>query len=130
MFSLSPNTFFVLGERARVRGQHLADSRHSRFVPVWSDNDNETPDAPLYNEWPPSPDLSPRIAQRRAIRGERRRIGRNTDPGRREGLLPSLALGYPPAPLQGSQNEAAASLPLHFLKNVQSPDSAFAGMTR
>ena len=42
------------------------------------------------------------------------------DPGRREGLLPSLAPGYHLTPLQGSQDEAAASLPLHFLKNVQS----------
>ncbi len=35
--SLSPNTeppspSFVLGERVRVRGRHLADSRNSRFV--------------------------------------------------------------------------------------------------
>ena len=29
-------------------------------------------------------------------------------------LLPSLALGYHLTPLQGSQDEAAASLPLHF----------------
>ena len=35
-------------------------------------------------------------------------------------LLPSLALGYLLMPLQGSQDEAAASfLPLHFLKSVQ-----------
>jgi len=50
-------------------------------------------------------------------------MGRNADPGRRAGLLPSLALGYLPTPLQGAQDEAAASLPLHFLKNVQSPGS-------
>jgi hypothetical protein len=30
------------------------------------------------------------------------------------------ALGYLLTPLQGSQDEAAASLPLHFFKNVQS----------
>jgi len=106
-----------------VRGQHLADSRHSRFVPVSSDNDNENARLATLQRMAPLSDLSPRIAQRRAIRGERRRIGRNTDPGRREGLLPSLALGYLQAPLQGSQNEAAAFLPLHFLKNVQSPDA-------
>ncbi len=48
----------------------------------------------------PSPDLSPRIAQRRAIRGERGgRMGRNADPGRREGLLPSRALGSILTPL-------------------------------
>ena len=46
-------------------------------------------------------------------------MGWTADPGRREGLLPSLALGYHLTPLQGSQDEAAASLPLHFLKNVQ-----------
>ena len=49
-------------------------------------------------------------------------MGRNADPGRREGLLPSLALGYRLTPLQGSQEEAAASLPLHFLKNVEFPN--------
>jgi len=32
--SLSPNTSFVLGERVKVRGQHLADSRNSHFVPA------------------------------------------------------------------------------------------------
>ena len=50
-------------------------------------------------------------------------MGRNADPGRREGLLPSRALGYLLTPLQGFQIEAAASLPLHFLKNVQSQAS-------
>ena len=54
-------------------------------------------------------------------------MGWTADPGRREGLLPSLALGYRLTPLQGSQDEAAASLPLHFLKNVQSSDSRFRG---
>jgi len=54
-------------------------------------------------------------------------MGRNADPGRREGLLPSLALGYILTPLQGFQHEAAASMPLHFLKNVQSPDSRESG---
>ena len=87
-----------------------------------TDNDNETRDSPLCNQWPPSPNLSPRIAEKRAIRGERRRNGRNADPGRRDGLLSALALGYILTPLQGSQDEAAASMPLHFLQNVQSPD--------
>ena len=50
-------------------------------------------------------------------------MGRNADPGRREGLLPSLALGYILTPLQGFQDEAAASMPLHFFTNVQSPDA-------
>jgi len=36
-------------------------------------------------------------------------------------LLPSLALGYILTPLQGFQDEAAASMPVHFSKNVQSP---------
>ena len=68
---------------------------------------NETRDSPLDNEWPPSPDLSPRIvlypgavtpagldaAGYNTIRGERRRMGRNADPGRHEGLLP-LALPW------------------------------------
>ncbi len=54
-------------------------------------------------------------------------MGRNADPGRRDGLLPALALGYLVTPLQGFQNEAAASLPLHCLKNVQTPDARFRG---
>ena len=66
------------------------------------------------NSGPPSPFF---------VLGERRRIGRNADPRRRERLLPSLTLGHVLMPLQGSQDEAAASLPLHFLKNVQTPDS-------
>ena len=33
--------------------------------------------------------------------------------------MPSLALGYSLTPLQGSQDEAAASLPLHFSSNLQ-----------
>ena len=54
-------------------------------------------------------------------------MGRNADPGRRDGLLPSLALGNILMPLQASQDEAAASLPLHFLKNVQTPNSRESG---
>ena len=56
-------------------------------------------------------------------------MGRNADPGRREGLLPSLALGYLVTPLQDFQDEAAASLPLHFLKNVQSQEAQLAAPT-
>lgn len=68
----------------------------------------------------------PRIAPKAAIRGERRRIGQNADPERREGdggpkLPPSLDLGYILTPLHGSEDEAAASLPLHFLRSAQSP---------
>jgi hypothetical protein len=36
-------------------------------------------------------------------------------------LPPSLALGYILTPLHGSEDEAAASLPLHFLRSAQSP---------
>jgi len=62
-------------------------------------------------------------------------MGRNVDPGRREGdngpeLLPSLALGYFLTPFQGSQAEAAASLRLHFFKNVQSPAIPYRGCLR
>jgi len=46
-------------------------------------------------------------------------MGRNADPGRRERFLPSLALGYILTLLQGFQDEAAASMPLHFSKNIQ-----------
>jgi len=53
-------------------------------------------------------------------------VGTLTQGGAR-GSCPPLALGYLPTPLQGSQDEAAASLPLHFLKNVQFPDFRFRG---
>jgi len=120
--SLSPNTCFVLGERARVRGKtRLTCNDYASCQETFEYN--ETRDSPLGNQWPPSLNLSPRIAQKRAIRGERRRMGRNADPGRRERLLPSLAPGANfRRPLQGSQDEATASLPLHFSKNVQSQD--------
>ena len=42
-------------------------------------------------------------------------------------LLPSLALGYILMPLQGFQDEEAASMPPHLLKNVQSPGSRESG---
>ena len=93
---------------------------------------NETQDSTFGNQWPPSPDLSPRIAERRRFggRGEQR-VGTLTQGGARGDrgpkLLPSLALGYCPMPLQGSEDEEAASLPLHFLKNVQSPVPLFQG---
>jgi len=44
------------------------------------------------------------------IRGERRRIGWNADPERREELLPSLALGYPSGGPRSSGLLAAALL--------------------
>ena len=45
------------------------------------------------------------------------------DPGRREGLLPSLALGYSLSPFQGSR-KSSGLLPLHFffMDGFQSPE--------
>jgi len=90
--SPSPNTYFVLGERAGVRGKtRLTCNDYASCQETFEHN--ETRDSLPGNKWPPSPDLSPRITQERVIRGERRRMGRNAVPGRRERLLPSLALG-------------------------------------
>ena len=71
-----------------------------------------------FPQFVPSPPESPKG---RAIRGERRRIGRNADPGRREGSCPSLALGYFLVPFQGSrkkQQSPAAAL-LEKTSNLQ-----------
>ena len=43
-------------------------------------------------------------------------MGWTADPGRREGLLPSLALGYRLTPLQCSQDEAAGLLAAALLE--------------
>src|SRR6266508_4223024 len=85
---------------------------------------NETRDSPLGNPSPLSPDLSPRIAQGRRFGGRGEELAGTLTQGGARGSCPSLAPGYLLAPLQGFQDEAAASLPLHFLKNVQSPEGA------
>ena len=53
--SLSPNTFFVLGERARVRGQGRAHSCKSWFEPTNTLETNSTRLSPIDNKPPPSP---------------------------------------------------------------------------
>ena len=93
---------------------------------------NQTGDSLLGNERPPFPTSPPESPKggRFGGRGEGL-VGTPTQGGARgDGgpkLLPSLALGYLLTPLQGSQDEAAASLPPNFLKNVQSPDFRFRG---
>ena len=127
--SLSPNTCFVLGERARVRGKtQLICENHALCRELFGEQRNARLATPQPMA-PPLPTSPPEWPQGGRFGGERRRMGRNVDPGRREGeqrsQVPSLAcLGYFLTPLQGSQDEAAASMPLHFLKNVQSPAAA------
>ena len=73
MFSLSPNTFLGLGERARVRGLGSTVSHNSRFVPTKHSWGNEAGDSDVAGTCPPSPSLSPRIAQKAGdSRGEER----------------------------------------------------------
>jgi hypothetical protein len=67
------------------------------------------PDLGIGSQPTPSPNLSPRIAQRRAIRGERRKLVGTLTKGGARGSCPSLALGYFLMPFQGCQEEAAAS---------------------
>ena len=82
-------------------------------------DNNETRDS--ITNGPPLP-TSPPESPKRGRFGERgdEWVGTLTQGGARGDcgpeLLPSPALGYLPTPLQGSQDEAAASLPLHFLK--------------
>jgi len=86
---------------------------------------NETRDSPLGNKWPLLPTSPPESPKggRFGGRGEEW-VGTLTQGGARgDGgpeLLPSLARATF-SRLQGFQDEAAASVPLHFLKNVQSP---------
>ena len=61
---------------------------------------------------PLSQPLPPNLPKAGDSRGEERNLGGTMTQGG--------ALGYLLTPLQGSQDEAAASLPLHFFKNVQS----------
>ena len=65
---------------------------------------------------PPTPSLSPQIAKRWAIRGERRQILAKLTQGGARGSCPSLALGYFLPPLPGLNKEEAASC---RFKNVQ-----------
>ena len=73
------------------------------------------------NELPASPRLSPESPKDRRFGGEERIWSELVTQGCAKGdggpkLLPSLVLGYLLRPLQGSQNEAAGFLPLHFLE--------------
>ena len=82
---------------------------------------NETRDSLLGNKWPPLPTSPPESPKGGRFGGRGEELVGTLTQGGASGSCPSLALGYLLTPLQGSQDEAAASLPLHFLKNVQSP---------
>ena len=56
--SLSPNTLFVLGERARVRGKTGSLAKIMLRAEKCLEN-NETRDSPLGNQWPPLPTSPP-----------------------------------------------------------------------
>jgi hypothetical protein len=130
MCSLSPNTFLVLGERARVRGQHLADSRNSRLVAEGLTRTTKRETCHSATSGPPLPASPPESPKGGRFGGRGEELvgtltqgGARGDSGGTDGpeLLPSLALGYLLTPFQGFQDEAAASLPLDFFRNVQSP---------
>jgi hypothetical protein len=67
---------------------------------------------------PPHPDPLP---QHKSLLGEREQIVETLTQGGARSSCSRLPCATTLTPLQGSQAEAAASLPLHFLKKVQSP---------
>jgi len=81
---------------------------------------------------PPLPASPPESPKGGRFGGEGK-IGRNADPGRREGgrrsrrSCPSLALGLFSGALPGLSKETAASCRCTSRENVQSPDSRFRG---
>jgi 23S rRNA pseudouridine1911/1915/1917 synthase len=104
---------------AKVGGQGRAHSRKSCFMSRNIERITKRKTRQSTTSRPPSPDLSPRIAQRRAIRGERRKLVGTLTQGGTRGSCPSLALGYFILPFRGSQRwqrPPAAGL----LKNIQS----------
>ena len=106
--TLSPNPFVGLGERAGVRGKDPAELRKSRFRAKKCLENNETQDSTFGNQWPPSPDLSPRIAEKQRFggRGEQR-VGTLTQGGARgDGGPEAPALACP-----GLPSDALTGLP-------------------
>jgi len=123
--SLSPNTFSVLGERVRVRGPDCAHSRKLCLVPRNTQRLTKRETRHSVTDGP-SPYLPPNRPKTGDSGGEEKNWSERSPRAARG--PPALAcLGYLLPPLQGSLDEAAASLPLYFLKNVQSPDSSFRG---
>jgi len=108
--------------RARVRGQGRAHSRKSCFEPknIGGQAKRETRQSVAKRRpLPTSPPNRPKAGDS----GERKQLGGTLDPGRREGLLPSLAWATfrrPSRALRGG----SGLLPLHFfMENIQSPNS-------
>ena len=69
----------------------------------------------------PSPSLSPRIARKQATRGERREIPGTLTQGGVLGFLPRACPGLNSVAPSGRVRGSSGLVPLHFLKNVQSP---------
>ena len=86
----------------------------ANLVSAWSVDDFSARSNTCGNRHSLAPSPWPSFPTQKNVLGKRGNNWGNTDPGRREGdggpkLLPSLALGYNLTPLQGSQDEAAAS---------------------
>ncbi len=114
MSSLSLNTFLGLRERARVRGLGSTVSHTSCFVPTKHSWGNEAGDSDVAGTSPPLPASPPESPKKQAIRGERREVGCNADPGRRArppaSRLPWARLGCPFRALRRKQRRRAAAL--------------------
>ncbi len=110
--TLSPNTFSVLGERARVRGSRRADTPNSRFVPTRAESATK-PEIGNRSTDAPSPHLSPESPQKAGDSGERSETGRIVYPGRRPRLLPRACPGLPSDALSGRTRGSSGLLPLH-----------------
>ena len=123
MSTLSPNTFPVLGERARVRGLEGANSRNRRFVPTHLNRTTKrlirdgARNAPLSRSFPPN---RPKVGD---SGGEETKCVETLPQGCARSSCLSLALGYNSVTRTGLSEEPAASYRWTSRKrsNLQSP---------
>jgi hypothetical protein len=107
--SLSPSTFLVLGERARVRGQSRAHSCKSSFDlrNIWRPTERETRQSATNR--PPLLGSPPESHNGVRFGGRGENWSRLLTQGGAKGSCPRLPWAIFLTPLQGSQEEAVAS---------------------
>jgi hypothetical protein len=119
--TLSPNTFSVLGERARVRGPEGAALRNRRFVPIHMNRTRKrlirdgARNAPLSQPLPPN---RPTVG---ASGGEEMKWVETLTQGGARHSCALLALGYNSVALYRAPRGSRSIVPLHFSRKVQSP---------
>ncbi len=103
-----------------MRGQHFADPRNSRFVPARLTMTTKRETRHSATSGPPLP-TSPPASPKSGRCGGRGEDGSERLPRAARRAPARACPGLHSHALQGFQDEAAASMPLHFSKNVQSP---------